>query len=227
MAIFQDNEHHADETVRRAFTPADRNFLLNLQAELNTQSNMGNADPVFWVLKGTQSIVTGNSTDADETLLTLPESDTDYSTLTEVHEALQPGQPLYQLLQENGIEPSEIELITHTAGTVKWNVLRMTLGQMDDNHKMGYLCRYMEDVWEALQDVGLSDSQIGLTYLKNIPYIYPNTLFLTHADAQEHLKNYGYNYAPDTHAFAMTAGRSPRVEQLLRIIRTVDWNSVT
>ncbi len=45
MAIFQDNEHHADETVRRAFTPADRNFLLNLQTELNTQSNMGNADP--------------------------------------------------------------------------------------------------------------------------------------------------------------------------------------
>lgn len=65
MAIFQNNEHHADETVRRTFTPADRNFLLNLQAELNTQSNMGNADPVFWVLKGTQSVVTGNSTDIE------------------------------------------------------------------------------------------------------------------------------------------------------------------
>lgn len=91
MAIFQENEHHADETVRRTFTPADRNFLLNLQAELNTQSDMGNANPVFWVLKGTQSVVTGDSTNADETLLTLPESDTDYGTLTEVHEALQPG----------------------------------------------------------------------------------------------------------------------------------------
>lgn len=227
MAIFQDNEHHADKTARRTFTPADRVFLQALQKELNTQSSMGNADPVFWVLKGTQSVVTGDSMNADETLLTLTESNTDYGTLTEVHEALQPGQPLFQLLQENGIEPSEIEIITHTAGTAKWNVLRMTLGQMDDNHKMGYLCRYMEDVWEALRDAGLSDDQIGLTYMKNIPYIYPNTLFLTHYDAQEHLRKYGYNYAPDTHAYAMTAGRSPRVEQLLNIIRTVDWNSVT
>lgn len=227
MAIFQDNEHHADKTVRRTFTPADRVFLQALQKELNTQSSMGNADPVFWVLKGTQSVVTGDSMNADEILLTLTESNTDYGTLTEVHEALQPGQPLFQLLQKNGIEPSEIEIITHTAGTVKWNVLRMTLGQMDDNHKMGYLCRYMEDVWEALRDAGLSDDQIGLTYMKNIPYIYPNTLFLTHYDAQEHLRKYGYNYSPDTHAYAMTAGRSPRVEQLLNIIRTVDWNSVT
>ena len=60
MAIFQDNEHHTDETVRRTFTPADRVFLQALQKELNTQSNMGNADPVFWVLKGTQSVVTVN-----------------------------------------------------------------------------------------------------------------------------------------------------------------------
>lgn len=227
MAIFQNNEHHADETVRRNFTPADRVFLQALQKELNTQSSMGNADPVFWVLKGTQSVVINDSTNADETLLTLPESENNYGTLAEVREALQPGQPLYQLLQENGIEPSEVELTAHTAGSVKWNVLRMTLSQMDDNYKMGCLCRCMEDVWEALRDAGLSDDQIGLTYTKNIPYIYPNTLFLTHADAQEHLRKYGYNYAPDTHAYAMTANRSPRVEQLLRIIRTVDWNSVT
>ena len=227
MAIFQDNEHHTDETARRTFTPADRVFLQTLQKELNTQSSMGNADPVFWVLKGTQSVVVSDSTNADETLLTLPESENDYGTLAEVREALQSRQPLYQLLQENNIQISEVQFTTHTAGKVKWDVLHMTLGQMDDNHKMAYRCRYMEDVWEALRDAGLSDDQIGLTYMKNIPYIYPNTLFLTHYDAQEHLRKYSYNYAPDTHAYAMTAGRSPRVEQLLNIIRTVDWNSVT
>ena len=88
MAIFKNNEHHADETVRRNFTPADRVFLQALQKELNTQSSMGNADPVFWVLKGTQSVVVSDSTNADETLLTLPESENDYGTLAEVRKAL-------------------------------------------------------------------------------------------------------------------------------------------
>lgn len=51
--------------------------------------------------------------------------------------------------------------------------------------------------------------------------IYPNIMFLTHKECENHLRKYGYNYSEDAHAYAMTAYRSPEVETLLNILETV------
>ena len=47
-------------------------------------------------------------------------------------------------------------------------------------------------------------------------------MFLTHKECEEHLKEYGYNYSEDAHAYAMTAQRSPEVETLLNILESVE-----
>ena len=60
---------------------------------------------------------------------------------------------------------------------------------------------------------------------QEIPYIYPDTFFLAHADAQDHLLRYGYNYDKHAHAYAMTATRSGRFSRLLHILRITDWTT--
>lgn len=57
MAIFQETKRHEDTIRKQPITADDIQFLRRLQTELNTQDNMGNADPVFWVIKGSKFIV--------------------------------------------------------------------------------------------------------------------------------------------------------------------------
>lgn len=110
MAYYQSTTPHDDVTPRRPLTQDDIAFLTELQTLLNTQDNMGQADPRFWVIKDSQ------------------------------------------------------------------------------------LC--------------------------------PDTLFLTHDDAENHLRKYEHNYRGNAHAFAMTAIRSPRVETLWKLLQTVDFQAL-
>lgn len=70
----------------------------------------------------------------------------------------------------------------------------------------------------------MDDVEIG-NYEK-VDIIYPDSMFLTHKECENHLRKYGYNYSEDAHAYAMTAYRSPEVETLLNLLETVDWDSV-
>ena len=82
----------------------------------------------------------------------------------------------------------------------------------------------LSEVIEALHDVGLT--QYEVRYIEHRKHIYQDTLFLTHKDAEDHLRKFGYNYDPTAHAFAMTAHRSPSVEKLLQILQQTDWNNL-
>lgn len=53
--------------------------------------------------------------------------------------------------------------------------------------------------------------------------IYPDTMFLTQKEAEEHLRANDYHYSSDAHTYAMTAWRAPDVERLWKILQEVDW----
>ena len=53
-----------------------------------------------------------------------------------------------------------------------------------------------------------------------------NTLFLTLREAQNHIARNNHNYHTDAHPYAMTAWRSPQVEQLYKILQEVDWSQL-
>ena len=54
-------------------------------------------------------------------------------------------------------------------------------------------------------------------------YIAENTMFLTLREAREHIMRNDYHYK-NPRPFAMTAWRSPQVEQLVRILHEADWD---
>ncbi len=94
---------------------------------------------------------------------------------------------------------------------------------------------YSDGVKEEFQDIGCEISAIN--WLKKhydedaeiVPvveehFIHPNTMFLTKAEAKRHIELNHHHYSSKVHTYAMTAWRAPKVERLLNILETFDWN---
>lgn len=96
---------------------------------------------------------------------------------------------------------------------------------------------YSDDAKEEFREIGCEIS--ALNWLKEhydkdteiVPvveehFIHRDTMFLTKAEAKEHLRLNHYHYSKEAHTYAMTAWRAPKVEKLLKILETFDWDKV-
>ncbi|MCY9408787.1 hypothetical protein MOF52_12270 [Bacillus inaquosorum] len=70
------------------------------------------------------------------------------------------------------------------------------------------------------------DSGANLIPETEVHYICQDTMFLTKAEAKQHIKQNHYHYTKKVHTYAMTAWRAPKVERLLKILETFDWDSI-
>lgn len=207
MPIFQETHPRKDNTPRRPLTKADLDFLSSLQSVLNTQDTMGNADPRFWVIKGQKEVPASGYDTADVYHLSFPSNpdvpDADIRTIDDMLNLIR--DPAFQsefnckIVQES-IDSCTIETETDT-----------------------YLIRTMRTLLHILDELNVD---YDITYAMDASSIYPDTLFLTHAACEDHLRKYGYNYDKTAHAYAMTAVRSPEFERLLKLLQTVDWAAV-
>lgn len=201
MARFQKREYHEDKTEKHVLTTEDVAFLSELQKELNTQPNMGNADPLYWGIA--QIKETPTSADfSDKTVVVDADSDVIARSLEQ----------FAKYLDENDVEG--VEKCTYFNGSC---TVHFADGDSDGAYDLDGLV-------EALDGHGIEGFEIR--YVLQETEVVRDEVFLTHKDCEEHLEAYGYNYKPDAHAYAMTAVRSPRYEKLLKIIRTVDWSKL-
>lgn len=218
MAIFQTNEPHADVQPRRSMTADDAAFLTALQTTLNTQSTMENAQPVFWVIKG--EVDTPVDVDeCDATHLSVDGELHDLSTPDKILEYLS-SDDVVELMENHGVEYH----VEPDASGGRGALVRA----YSTREKFEDVVATPEDVLDLLVDV-MHAWPADVRPLKMVkqPKVYQDTLFLTHSACQEHLRRYGYNYDPSAHAFAMTAHRSPELERLLDVVRSVRWDEVT
>lgn len=198
MARFQETHDREDTTVRRPITADDLAFLHNLQTVLNTQDTMGNADPRFWVIAQTEERPCGRN-DGEKTVLMDNEGHI-YETLDAVAE----------YVNNLGMD--------HEA--------KIMSGRLNIYDEYGN-SEYAYGSVAELAEYGLDEEPfegLHITYLRSEKVIQKDTLFLTHAACEEHLRKYGYNYGDDAHAYAMTAIRSPEFEKLITILQTVDFD---
>lgn len=199
MAQFQKRTYHEDVTEKRALIAEDIMFLAELQKELNTQPNMGNADPLYWGIAQTKETPTSEDY-SDSAVITDTDGDIVARSLKELAGYL------------DSTEVMGVSKCPYFNGSCTVH--------FDGGDTEG--CYSMSDVIEALKDRGIEDLEIK--YIRQETEVVRDEIFLTHKDCEEHLEKYGYNYRPEAHAFAMTAVRSPRYEKLLKLIRTVDWS---
>ncbi|MEC2307687.1 hypothetical protein [Bacillus atrophaeus] len=70
------------------------------------------------------------------------------------------------------------------------------------------------------------DEEAELIPERKIHIIQPDTMFLTKAEAKRHITLNKHHYTSEAHTYAMTAWRAPKVERLLTILETFDWDSI-
>ena len=108
---------------------------------------------------------------------------------------------------------------------------------------------YLEDIKERLDDefdeeareefaeIGCEESALDWIkdHIDSGAYIIPevkehfvrqDTMFLTKKEAQDHIKANHYHYTNEVHTYAMTAWRAPKVERLINLLESFDWNAV-
>ncbi|MGA4461972.1 hypothetical protein ACPA2L_04485 [Bacillus bombysepticus] len=83
------------------------------------------------------------------------------------------------------------------------------------------------DLWEYVEE-NLNDSgYFNKVFMKKEDFIVPNTMFLTKEEAKRHLELNKRHYTKKAHTYAMTALRAPKVERLLKILETFDWDAIS
>lgn len=211
MAYYHKNlQYHEDTTVKRKMTAEDKEFLRQLQLEMNTQDNTGTRDPRFWVIKGTETF--RNSDDPDT-----------YGLMNDGGTVAENSDDVCAYLNENILPYCDVDRIDcHIERESIWGiggefVLRYKNVDGEDDHD--YFT--VEELNEFLTNNGYGELEIFGISTRAV--IYPNTMFLTEKDAREHLRSNDYHYSEDAHTYCMSAWRSPVVERLWTILREVQW----
>ena len=83
-----------------------------------------------------------------------------------------------------------------------------------------------DTLWNHIQNHLNDDGFFGECFVKEEGFIAPDTMFLTKEEAKRHLELNHYHYSKKAHTYAMTAWRAPKVERLLNILMSFDWDSV-
>jgi len=70
------------------------------------------------------------------------------------------------------------------------------------------------------------DVEVELIPVQEEHFIHPNTMFLTKAEAKKHIELNHYHYSSQAHTYAMTAWRAPKVERLIKVLESFNWDSL-
>lgn len=83
-----------------------------------------------------------------------------------------------------------------------------------------------DELWGFIENNLNEDGHFNEVPVKEESFIRPDTMFLTKEEAKRHLELNHYHYTSKAHTYAMTAWRAPKVEKLLNILSTFDWDSI-
>ncbi|KEI87570.1 hypothetical protein N492_12140 [Clostridium botulinum B2 267] len=178
----------------------DKEFLKELQHEMLTQDNVGQANPRFWVVMQDVKIYG-------------IEDNFDITGQTIFYEGEEIGDTL------EAVCDFLIEYINdgYLEYTVKFLNDSILIDGFDPLTTMGDAFNFME--YELhLENLDLVNYRIE-------KQIASDTFFITLRECQEHIKSNNYHYK-NPHPYAMTAWRSPQVERLYEILEKTDWETI-
>lgn len=208
MAIYHKSlQYHDDTTEKHELSPEDREFLLELQHEMNTQDTTGTSDPRFWVIKGSEKKV-----DDDNIGM--------YGLLKSGELVAEDTGSLCDYLNENVLTDFDCDRtecrIEEVTGYFDFLLTYRNASSEQDTELMT-----PDDLNDFLEEHGYDEYKVVGISTRTI--IYPNVMFLTEKDAREHLEKNHYHYSDDAHTYCMHAWRSPVVERLWKILRETKW----
>lgn len=174
----------------------DIQFLKELQKEMNTQENDGQAAPRFWSIMDYKQIPTSED-HADDVIL----YDSDLCTTVEINEYV------HEIVDFEGERHLDFD--------------KEARDELKDIHQY----ESIEEIHEWIKEND-DESRYHPVFQQAISYIAYNSCFFTKKEAKEHLESNRHHYSDKAHTFAMTAWRAPKMERLMRVLESFDWESI-
>lgn len=192
---------------KRSITGEDIDFLSQLQETMNTQDTVCQADPRFWVIREERY----EQAAPDDGIYFVYFHGSSFIGRVDIEDAIDGAVKAF--------EPSD------ECETVDEYLERFDLYLSGKKTLVSFGQSYNDSIKALIMDYA---STFGCTvsFFTRKVAICPNTLFLTKASCENHIMCYGYNYN-NPHSYAMTAYRSPEVEQLYDILHNVDFSELT
>lgn len=210
MKLFE-HIRHEDTVVKHNINKSEINFLINLQKELNTQTNDGNAQPIYWGILDYKRYYNDNGTP----ILCNASEQITLESNKDIADYIRDELNIY-VHEYNNYNITVIE--TLKSDETDKDIINQHLKNDDDK-----ILFSMNDCLEFLQDY---ESEWELRYYEDVEYIVPNLVFLTRQSAEDYLKAKSYHHSDDAHTYAMTALYNPIVERLWEILREVDFTKI-
>lgn len=208
----------------------DLDFLIDLQHEMLTQDNVGQAAPRFWVVAGEKTVWTDADHAEGEQLINDSET-----VATNFDEAIEYFTDLINGHLDR-YDEYRVEIEKESYSTNSYEIRKIDLSidtEAEDFTKGDNVIDVqsgisnIEELIDTLEEFDLIDEDeyhAASYYTEH--HIYPDTLFLTNRGCKKHIESNHYNYDKSAHSYAMTAWRSPEVEQLWSILDKIDWKAI-
>lgn len=188
-------KYHEDMTEKHKITPDEIEFLKSLQKEMNTQDDLSQANPRYWVIRDLKRIYGQNMNNPDGYA---------FYPVDDCGEAFE--------LQSATLEENDIASITD-----------YFIDNYDNDFKKEDFANItdLDSLKELLEEKGYEDSFAVLEY--EIYPVYSG-FFLTHKMAETHLRNNAHHYDKEATTYAMTTWRNPEADKLYQILQSVDFD---
>lgn len=175
---------------------ADITFLKELQKELKAQETDGQAAPRFWSIMDYKQVPTSEDHADDAELY-----DSWDCSLLSIDEYVQDivdfeGNRHLDFDSEQRNELKEIYEFQAPSEIMDW---------IEENDE---------------------EARYHIVYSEEISFIAYNSCFFTKEEAKSHLENNRHHYSEKAHTFAMSMWRAPKMEQLMKVLETFDWDQI-
>lgn len=210
MAKYWENlKYHEDAVVKEKLSNDDIKFLKELQKELNTEDNVGIANPRYWVIRQPERIYHLDEDEADYYVF-IDECDKYELTLEDLKDKL-------EFLCDDNLKSVEVK-----DGVLTFEYFDEWLEEVEE-YKVDYDNYYTDGKDKILE---LLESDVSVAYYKEVDATVDNCMFLTQIDAENHLRANDYHYHEKARTYCMCGWRSPRFERLINILSKTDFDSM-
>ena len=210
MAKYWENlKYHEDAVVKEKLSNDDIKFLKELQKELNTEDNVGTANPRYWVIRQPERIYHLDEDEADYYVF-IDECDKYELTLEDLKDKL-------EFLCDDNLKSVEVK-----DGVLTFEYFDEWLEEVEE-YKVDYDNYYTDGKYKILE---LLESDVSVAYYKEVDATVDNCMFLTQIDAENHLRANDYHYHEKARTYCMCGWRSPRFERLINILSKTDFESM-
>lgn len=202
-------KYHEDTVVKEKLSNDDIKFLKELQKELNTEDNVGTANPRYWVIRQPERIYHLDE-DAADYYVFIDECDKYELTLEDLKDKL-------EFLCDDNLKSVEVK-----DGVLTFEYFDEWLEEVEE-YKVDYDNYYTDGKYKILE---LLESDVSVAYYKEVDATVDNCMFLTQIDAENHLRANDYHYHEKARTYCMCGWRSPRFERLINILSKTDFESM-